>query len=125
MNGLLNRTQKFCKRNASTILTCIGGAGVLVTTVTAVKATPKALRLLDEAKKGKQEELTKLEKVKIAGPVYISSILIGTGTIACIFGANILNKRTQAALVSAYALVESSYKEYKEKVKYKLVPFIW
>ena len=117
MNGLLNRTQKFCKRNASTILTCIGGAGVIVTSVTAVKATPKALQLLDEAKKEKQEELTNTEKIKIAGPIYIPSILIGAGTIACIFGANILNKHNQAALISAYTLAESSFKEYKEKLK--------
>ena len=38
-------------------------------------------------------------------------------TIACIFGANILNKRKQASLASAYALINSSYKEYKSKLK--------
>ena len=64
--------------------------------------------LLDSTKE-KQEELTKIEKVKIAGPVYIPSILIGAGTVACIFGANVLNKRHQAALVSAYTLAESSF----------------
>ena len=117
MNGLLSQAQKFCKRNASTILTCVGGAGVVLTAVTAVKATHKALQLLDEAKKEKNDELTNLEKIKIAGPTYIPSILIGAGTVACIFGANVLNKRHQAALVSAYTLVESSFKEYKQKLK--------
>ena len=106
----------FIKRNASTILTCLGGAGVVLTTITAVKATPKALAVLEEAKKEK-EELTTVEKIKIAGPKYIPTILIGTGTVACIFGANIMNKRHQAALVSAYTLVDSSFKEYKQKLK--------
>lgn len=32
-------------------------------------------------------------------------------------GANALNRRQQAALTSAYALVQSSYKEYKDKLK--------
>lgn len=107
----------FIKRNGSTILTVTGAVGVVATTVTAVKATPKALLLLEKAEEEKGEKLTKLEKVKVAGPGYIPTILIGTGTLACMFGANILNKKQQAALVSAYSLLDSSYKEYKNKVR--------
>lgn len=107
----------FLKRNASTILTTLGGVGLVATTITAVKATPKALKALEEAEKEKKEELTTAEKIKIAGPKYIPSILIGTGTLACIIGANVTNKRSQAALVSAYGLIDSSFKEYKQKVK--------
>lgn len=117
MNNLVHRVKLFCSQNASTILTSVGGAGVVVTSVMAVRATPKALRLLDEAEKAKGEELTKLESVRIAGPVYIPSVLVGASTIACIFGANMLNKRKQAALMSAYALLDNSYKEYKKKVE--------
>lgn len=113
MNNLL----RFCKRNASTILTCVGSMGVAATAVLAVKATPKALALLDEAKTEKGEELTKTEKVVVAGPAYIPAVITGVATIACIFGANTLNKQQQAALMSAYALVDNSYKEYKNKVK--------
>ena len=39
----------FVKRNASTILTVLGSIGVVTTTITAVKAIPKALRLIEEA----------------------------------------------------------------------------
>lgn len=108
--------KRVLKRNSSTILTCIGAAGVIFTAVTAVKATPKATRLLDKVKEEKGEDLTTLEKIKVAGPHYVPSILIGAGTIACIFGANVLNKRNQASLISAYALIDNSYKEYKKKV---------
>ena len=83
----------------------------------AVKATPKALTLLEEAKEEKREELTKFEKVKVAGKVYIPTIATGAATLTCIFGANILNKHHQAALVSAYTLIDSSFKEYKQKLK--------
>lgn len=117
MNGLLSSTKLFMKRNGSTILTCIGGVGVIATTVTAVKATPKAMLLLEQAEKEKGEELTRLEKIYTAAPIYIPSVLIGVSTIACIFGANVLNKHQQAALASAYALLDSSYKEYKAKFK--------
>ena len=108
--------QLFLKRNSSTILTCVGAVGVVVTSVMAVKATPKALTLLEKAKEEKGEDLTKLEKVKIAGPAYIPSVVTGAATLACIFGAQILNKRQQAAITSAYALLNQSYKEYKNKV---------
>lgn len=117
LQQLTYRTQQYLKTHSSTILTCIGAAGVVVTAVTAVKATPKALRLLEEATDEKGEDLTKLEAVKVAGPAYIPSVLIGASTIACIFGANALNKQQQAALTSAYALVDNAYKEYREKVK--------
>ena len=117
MNNLLHSTGVFLKRNAPTILTSIGGVGVIATSIMAVKATPKAIRLIEEAKEEKGENLTKAEVIRVAGPVYIPSVITGVATIACIFGANALNKRHQAALMSAYALLDSSYKDYKNKVK--------
>ena len=116
MNNLLSKSGRFLRRNSATVLTIAGAAGVVATSVTAVKATPKALRLVEEAREEKGEELTRLERVRVAGPAYIPSILLGASTIACIVGANILNQRQQAALMSAYALVENSYKEYKAKL---------
>lgn len=108
--------RNFLKRNSSTILTCVGAIGVVTTSVMAVKATPKALTLIDKATDEKGEKLTKFEVVKIAGPTYIPAVLTGAATIACIFGSNIISKHQQATLMSAYALLDSSYKEYKQKV---------
>lgn len=116
MEGLLRQAQLFCKRNASAILTGLGGAGVIATTVMAVKATPKALKLIEEAENEKGEELTTLEKFAATGTTYVPTIITGATTIACIVGANILNKHQQAALMSAYALLDNSFKEYKNKV---------
>lgn len=105
----------FVKRNASTILTCLGGVGVVATTITAVKATPKALRLIEEAEREKGEELTKWEKVRITTKPYLPAILLGTSTVACIFGAQILNQKQQASLASAYVLLDQAYKDYRRK----------
>lgn len=116
MGSLIGSSKIFFKRNGSTILTCIGAVGVVATGVAAAKATPKAMMLLEEAKEEKGEELTTVQKVIVAGPAYIPAIAIGVSTIACIFGANILNKRQQAALMSAYAVLDSSYKQYRVKV---------
>lgn len=107
----------FLKRNSSTILTSIGAVGVVATAVMAASATPKALKLVKEATDEKGEELTTMEVVRATAPAYIPSVVVGVSTIACIFGANVLNHRHQASLASAYALVDSAYKDYRNKVK--------
>lgn len=116
MNNLLHRSKLFVDRNTPTILTVLAGVGVVATAVLTAKETPKALEVLKAAKEEKGEELTKTEKVLTAAPAYIPAIITGAATIACVFGANILNKHQQAALASAYAFLDTSYKEYKKKV---------
>ena len=116
MNNIIHRSKRFLAKNAPTILTCVGSAGVVATAVMAVNATPKAMRLIEAAEKENGEKLTTSEIIKVAGPAYIPSAAIGASTIACIVGANVLNKRQQASLLSAYAFLNNAYKEYKTKV---------
>lgn len=117
MSNLLNASSKFLKRNSSTILTCLGAVGVVATTVMAVKATPKATAALEAKKEEKGEDLTALETITAVAPSYAPSVITGIATIGCIFGINVLNKRNQASLMSAYALLDKSYKQHKDKVK--------
>ena len=107
--------QRFVKRNASTILSVLGVAGLVATTVTAVKATPKAMEFVKKAEEEKGEKLSKWEKVNAAGVAYIPTVLVGTATVACILGANLVSRHQQATLMSAYALLDRSYKDYKNK----------
>lgn len=104
------------KKASPTILTCIGAVGVVATAVLAVKATPKALQLIEEEKKGVFEELKLIEKVQVAWKEYIPAAAAGAATIACIFGANVLNKRQITAVTGAYILLDQAYKKYKDKV---------
>ena len=116
MNKLVRHTKLFFSRNGSTILTCMGGVGLVATAVLTAKATPKAMTRVENAREEKGEELTKVETAIAAAPAYIPPVITGIATLACMFGANALNKRQQASLISAYALLDSSYKEYKKKV---------
>ena len=111
---LADKTKLYLSRNSSTILTVISALGVVTTVVMAVKATPKAMILLDNAKKEKNEELTVIEKVQVAAPVYIPTVIMGAASIACMFGANALNKNKQASLASAYALLDNYHKQYRK-----------
>ena len=104
------------KKASPTILTCIGAAGVVATAVLAVKATPKADSLIKADSRrnhdGDPYAATKLEAVKSCWKCYIPAAATGVATIICIFGANTLNKKQQASLASAYALVNRSYSDY-------------
>lgn len=112
----MNRAELFLKKNTPIILTVVGSVGVVATSVLAVKATPKALLLIEDAKKEKGDKLTVKETVLAAWKPYIPSVITGFLTITCIFGANYLNARNQASLMSAYALLDRSYKEYRDKM---------
>lgn len=122
------KVRLYLKRNSPTIVSCIGAFGVVATTVAAIKATPKALSLIEDEKAriNKQLEqgrwqtrvnkLTTAEIIKATWKCYIPTAVIGLSTMVCIFGANTLNKRQQEALASAYILLDNTYKEYKNKV---------
>lgn len=117
MSNFMNASIRFIKKNSSTILTVVATVGVVATSVTTAKSALKAADILESKKEKKGEELTKTEKIKAMAPSFIFPVAIGASTIACIVGANILNKRQQAALVSAYAMIDNSYRLYQNKVK--------
>ena len=105
------------KKHSPEILTGIGIAGMITTTVMAVRATPKALILIEEKKDELEvNELTPKETIQAAWTCYIPTAAIGTVSIACLIGASSVNMRRRAALATAYALSESALKEYQEKV---------
>lgn len=111
---------KSLKKASPTILSGLGAAGVVGTSILAVKVTPKALRKIRADSREKHNDpnaYTKLEAIQSAWMYYIPSAVMGVATIVCIFGANILNKRQQAALTSAYALLNDAYQDYRDKLK--------
>ena len=121
LQRLAQRSKIYLRKASPTILSGLGAAGVIVTSVLAVHATPKALRKIRADSKvnhdGDPEAYSQLEAVRSAWVCYIPAAISGTATIFCIFGANVLSKHQQAALTSAYALLNDSYNNYKDKLK--------
>lgn len=103
------------KHSAPTVLAILSGAGMIFTVVSAVKATPKALLVIEETEKERGRELTKSEKVKCAAPCYIPTFFIGISTLACLLGSCVTNRKQQAAYVGAYTMIEDAYRSYKDK----------
>lgn len=106
-----NTLTKWLGRNASTILTCLGAGGMIGTVALAIKATPEAKKKIDEA-----HAETAKEVLAVCWKDYIPTAAAGIGTLACFFGANALNRKQQASLISAYAALENTFRKYRAKV---------
>ncbi len=131
--------------NSPTILTGIAVAGLISTTILGVKATPKALSVIDDhiwALYDKEVEnqdeipfpewlgldthtfswkdttrlLSRRETIGLTWRLYMPAVAVGAVTIACIIGANHISLRRNAALASIYGITEAAFKEYQSKV---------
>ena len=116
MAQLMRVAKTSITKHSPEILTGIGIAGMITTTVLAVKATPKAIRLIEEAKEEKGEDLTRTETVKTCWRAYIPAAATCVASTACLIGASSVNIRRNAMLATAYKLSETAFSEYKEKV---------
>lgn len=105
------------KKHSPEILTGIGIAGMITTTVMAVRATPKALILIEERKEEiGAEKLEAMDMVRTTWACYIPAAITGTLSVVCLIGASSVNARRNAALATAYTLSESALKDYQGKV---------
>ena len=110
------------QKHSPEIMTGIGIAGMVATTILAVRATPKALLLIQEAEEVKSqtessdEALTPVETIKATWRCYVPAAVTGALSMTCLIGASSVNVRRNAALATAYKLSESALKGYREKV---------
>lgn len=112
--GLVKSVRIGLDKHAPEILTGMGIAGMVTCTVLAVKATPKALELIEEEKEKKGDETLKpVETVKAAWKPYIPAMAVGGASIMCLIGATSVNTRRISALAAAYKLSETALDEYK------------
>ena len=114
---ILKTVQTFTNEHRSEILTGVGIAGMLTTVGLAIKATPKAMELIEEKKEELDaDELTKGETVKAAWKPYIPTAIVGTLSAVCLIGACAEGAKRTAALATACKLSETALSEYKDKV---------
>lgn len=120
MAALFKDIRVAVSKHSPEILTGLGIAGMITTTVLAVKATPKALDLIEDKKEelelSPRESLHPIEVVKVSWKCYIPATVTGVASIACLIGASSVNARRNAALATAYNLSTTALAEYKDKV---------
>lgn len=127
LTKFIKTSKRFLGKHSPEILTGIGITGMVTSTLLAVKATPKALKLLDEERKIRYPEvhgdeydqngyISTLDVIKIAWKPYIPAVALSIASISCIIGASAVNYKRNAALATAYAISEKALTTYKDKV---------
>lgn len=121
LKTLIKKTGKRLAEESPSILTGLGVTGFISTVIMAVKATPKAMYLLEGEEQLRYKNklptvYTPKETIKLVWKYYVPTGLVGLASIGCFIGANSISLRRHAALASLYSLTEATLKEYQEKV---------
>lgn len=118
--GILNTVGQKVNDNSPELLIGIGLAGMFASTVMAVKVTPKVHSLIEIEREIREAEgepdLTKMDIIKIGVKPYLPAVIGYCVSAACIIGANSVNSKRNAILLSAYKLGEKTLTEYKDAV---------
>lgn len=144
-NKIIRKTGKtglIIQKNSPEILMGIGIVGVVVTVVTACKATLKADEVLDHHAEKMQKiqdaetyqdeecsyppEVAAKEKVVVYAQtgfefvrLYAPTMAIGSLSMGCILVANRIMKKRYLAVVAAYNAISTSYEQYRRRVREK------
>lgn len=100
-----NKFYSSLKRGAPTIFTVLGIAGVVATGILSARAANKTRNELQMTDFDEPEEWSVSENFRRGWENYIPPIAVGAVTIICVASSDILNKRAQISLTSAYALL--------------------
>ena len=113
---ILSDVKLSTSKHAPQILVGLGVAGSIAATVFAIKATPKAIKLVEERKeKENKEHLTPLETIETTWKCYVPSAVILLTSAACTIGSCSMSTKRYAALTAAYKIAETTYNDYHEK----------
>lgn len=131
------------KKNSPTLMFGAGVVGMVGTVVLASKATLQLESVLDETDTMKEKAKLAREKypdkysekdlqkdmvivhvrqyTKLA-KLYAPSLALGTVSIACLTGSHVTLTKRNAGLVAAYATIEKSFNQYRERVLAEVGP---
>lgn len=104
-------------KHSPTILAVLGGTTSVAALIEAVRATPAAMKDLEEMKPE-----TNLEKIKVAGKHYIPAVIMEAFALGCIFSSHKITLGRAAVISTLYTTSEEKLKEYQEKVIEKIGP---
>lgn len=134
-NSFLGKLIFGAKKEAPTILTGVGVAGVVTTVVLAIRATPKAIELLDEERarrfdiamkeaedrmedevRDDWDELDAKTYFRLLWRPYLPVAISGGLTIASIIASHVISEKRMAVLAGLVSSSEALLARYQEKV---------
>ena len=140
MKKIINKVKFNVVKHSPEILMGLGIAGVITSTVLACRSTLKVQEILDykeenmnnikevldEGREDYTEEDARKDKTIIMTTtairimkLYIPSVIIGAGSIACLLESHNVMRNRNAGLAAALAATTESFKQYRERVTEK------
>ena len=130
--GIITKSTQCLSKHSPAILTGIGCVGLISTAVMAVRATPKAISLIEDEYVKQYPESDELacdispaeiiesigwkDTVKTTWKCYIPATAIGLGSIACFIMSGRISAGRSASVAAAYSLLERTMDEYQARV---------
>lgn len=140
MKKIINKVKFNVVKHSPEILMGLGIAGVITSTVLACRSTLKVQEILDY----KEENMNNIKEVLAEGredyteedarkdktiimtttairlmKLYVPSVIIGAGSIACLLESHNVMRNRNAGLAAALAATTESFKQYRERVTEK------
>ena len=140
MKKIINKVKFNIVKHSPEILMGLGIAGVITSTVLACRSTLKVQEILDY----KEENMNNIKEVLAEGredyteedarkdktiimtttairlmKLYVPSVIIGAGSIACLLESHNVMRNRNAGLAAALAATTESFKQYRERVTEK------
>ena len=140
MKKIINKVKFNVVKHSPEILMGLGIAGVITSTVLACRSTLKVQEILDykeenmnnikevlsEGREDYTEEDARKDKTIIMTTtairimkLYVPSVIIGAGSIACLLESHNVMRNRNAGLAAALAATTESFKQYRERVTEK------
>lgn len=140
VNNNMSAPMMKVRKHSPEILVVAGIAGTIASTVIACKATTKVGEILDESKQTLDVVRKGMDKGEINGKVYTQedgkkdkaviyaqtglkiaklyapAVILGSLSISSILASNDILRKRNVALGAAYATVDKSFKEYRDRV---------
>lgn len=139
VSGAFNKVSFQLKKHSPEILVAVGVIGTVVSAVMACKATTKVGEIMDDTKENLEkihdciadeslaEKYTKEDSQKDLAIVYVQTgvklaklyapaVTLGVLSFGGILASNNILKKRNVALAAAYATVDKSFKEYRNRV---------
>lgn len=105
------KIKKQINANSPELLVGMSIAGMAAAMISAVRATPKALELIEE-----NGAVTPKEKFKATWKIYLAPTLMFGLSAAAMVGSNSISSKRKATLATACSISEMALREYKNKV---------
>ena len=112
MNNILH----FLKSKSPQILIGASVVGLVTSVIFAIKATPKAIDIIQKDEKKKGAKLTPVEKIQKTAYVYIPTVSMVSMTIATMIASHYIHSKRHSAVLALYSTTSHFLKEYQNKV---------